>query len=188
MDRVTGMANSLNSHSLARPLFQDGTPEVTLVWKCQLSATDASRWVLCKGRIDWLCNTAECGGILVDLKTTADISRFHEKWAEYGYHRQAAMYVDGYKALTGLDTDPDYWIVAVEKEPPFSVMAAVVSPIAIEAGRAEYRYLVSRVYEAMQNHRFPGPVSPPSWVLPAWYRPLDFQRFYDPGTWSWAKN
>jgi PDDEXK-like domain of unknown function (DUF3799) len=56
---------------------------------------------------------------LVDVKTTAkDLQLFEFECKKYGYHIQAAHYLDGWERITGVRKEI-YYLIAVTKEPPF---------------------------------------------------------------------
>lgn len=79
---------------------------------------------------------------IFDLKTTENASpnAFKRSFFDYGYHRQAAIYLDGSKA-NGIKADK-FWVVAVEKKAPFGIACFEVSNEVIEYGRSEYKQLI----------------------------------------------
>lgn len=161
LQTMIGIASALTQHDLAREwLCGLGPVEVALVWD------DPDSGVRCKGRVDkWL------GGmqrpLLVDLKTTRDASQFEMAVARYAYHRQAAFYSDGLRVLTRA-TSVQFGVVAVEKELPFGVRAALMSEDALAIGREEYKSLLVRLAECRRTDVWPGYESPEHWTLPAW--------------------
>lgn len=89
-------------------------------------------------------------GIIADLKTSSKPVSAHE-WqrtiANWGYHRQAAWYVDGI-ARVWPEWECRRWLhVAVETRPPHLCAAYELAPPAIELGRDEYREAVGRLHE-----------------------------------------
>lgn len=162
LEQMLGMVQSLVMHDTARAwLCGGGDTEVSVVWDDQASG------VRCKARIDKLC-LGTGAHLAVDLKTTRDASDFEREVARYAYHRQAAFYADGIRACVG-GGDVRFGIVAVEKEPPYGVRAALVSQDAMEVGRAEYQRLLSRLAECRRKDVWPGYADPPEWTLPGWY-------------------
>lgn len=102
--------------------------------------------IRCKARPD--CHTPElAGGTLWDIKTTTDASpnAFEKTIFTMGYHRQAAFYLAGARAL-GLPAE-HFVFVAVEKELPFAVATYRLTEGAIDAGMAELKRLASRYVE-----------------------------------------
>ncbi len=166
LDRMIGMASALTSNDLAREwLNGPGRTEVSLVWQ------DPDTGILCKGRIDKVRKTkALC--LIADLKTSRDALEFERSIAKYGYHRQAAFYIDGFAALSQLDpSDVQYGVVVVEKESPYGVRSALMSQNAISIGRAEYKQLLIELAECRRTDLWPGYRAPEFWDLPAWYAP-----------------
>lgn len=76
-------------------------------------------------------------GLIVDLKTTCDIDP--ESWsrtmANYGYHRQAALYLDG--CWQSHKADGPFVHIAVSKTPPHECAVYEVAPESLEIGRGE---------------------------------------------------
>jgi hypothetical protein len=127
-DDTLRMRDAVMAHPKARRLLSGvGDAELSVVW------TDAGNGVLCKARLDrW--SPAIAGGAIVDIKTCRDASPrvFERSIYEYGYHRQAAMYLAGANA-NGLSAE-HFVVVAVEKEPPFAVAVYRITEGAIDAG------------------------------------------------------
>lgn len=160
-DLILGMSRALDAHSLASEwLGADGPAECSLIWQ------DPGTGLMCKARIDKL---AEPRGMAVDLKTTRDAQEFERAIVNFGYGRQAAMYADGLRVLTGRPWR--FGIIAAEKESPFGVRAAPMSDDVITAGRIEYRAALEQIAQSRQSKRWPGYESPTEWGLPAWAAP-----------------
>lgn len=115
-----------------------GVRESALLW------TDADTGVKCKGRVDLFAP----GLVLADLKTTANAGpeAFSDSIYRYGYHRQLAMYRDGYKAITGEDLEPA--IIAVENDAPYCCAVYRLDDQAMELGRREYKWVLSQLVAA----------------------------------------
>lgn len=81
--------------------------------------TDSETGVMLRTRPDWL--TWKNGKLtIVDYKTTTDATPegFTKSAASFGYHQQAAWYLDQLKAVYGVD-DAEFVFIAQEKEPPY---------------------------------------------------------------------
>lgn len=129
MQRISGIAEAIQGNFTARALIESvEDAEICGFW------TDRTTGVKCKMRIDARLNRV---GALLDLKTTSDASRreFERSIFRFGYHRQAAMYLDGNAAL-GCKYD-DYTFIAVESEAPFALAVYRLSDEVIELGRKE---------------------------------------------------
>ena len=153
-DAMKSMVDALNWHQTAIDCL--GPPahyELSIVWDDPLTG------LRCKARID-----AKKPNRLADLKTTQDATKFSKAIGNYGYHRQAAFYADGWEVLTG-ERLP-FWIVAIEKTEPYGVRAAPMSWDAMDAGRTEYKRLLERVAECRAKDEWPCYDDPESWELP----------------------
>lgn len=126
VDLVAAMVESLTGNELALSYLTGGETELTIVWECE--------GVLFKGRIDH-----KQDGIITDLKSTrnANPAAFKSAIFNYMYHHQAAMYLDGIKALA--DEDCSFVFVAGEKTEPFGVSIHELGEDVIQLGREEYR-------------------------------------------------
>jgi len=115
-------------------------------------------------------------GILVDFKTTVDASpkAFAKSVLRYRYHVQAGFYLlgTGPGSVVGGDI-PDaraFYIVAVEKTPPFGVAVYHMSQEYIDIGRrealndlAQYESCVTDNYWPSYNHQI-CTLTPPAWM------------------------
>jgi hypothetical protein len=185
LQNLAGMMHALDEHPKAKVWFGTGYPEVTVVWESQFPSGDTIR---CKARIDWLHTSPTTGIIdippgkastkvirwlmqnvemIVDLKTTMDVSEFYlDKW---DYHLQAPYYVDGIAAF--IKREAPFGFVAVEKARPFAVRAAPVKQSVLETGRMEYAHLLERVQIATKRRKWPGPPDPvDGWDVSPWFR------------------
>lgn len=144
------VADSVRKHPLAAKLLTpvSGLPERTLVWR------DEETGVWCRAMLDWL---PTAGRIAVDVKTCASASpdKISRAVHDYGYHIQAAHYLDGMRAL-GLHDNPAMAFVFVEKNPPHLVNVAQLNHLALEAG-AHYARQARLIYaECKAKGEWPG--------------------------------
>jgi hypothetical protein len=161
---VQGVARSVRAHPAAGDLLGPGNAEVTVCWR------DSSTGEDCKGRLDYLTES----GFIVDLKTCEDAREpaFERAVATFGYHRQAAWYLDGVNANGPLAQA--YMIVAVEKKPPFACAFYYFNDEALIAGRNANAMLLQRFSECRQKNFWPGYQEIVKSIgLPAWYQDLD---------------
>ena len=140
---ATAIGSAVNKDPVAAPLLRKGEAEVTVIADLE--------GVRCKGRLDWICDAG-----IVDLKTTIDPApeKFGKNCAAYGYHRQAAFYVDLYHAATG--ERKDFYIVAAEKTPPYDVVTYKAPHHIIRAGRDAYRELLAKYKHYRDSGEWPG--------------------------------
>lgn len=160
MDRLRGVLTALSRHGRAAEYLARGRAEISLVW------IDGSTGLLCKGRPDWWDEQARA---IVDLKTTADASKFEIQMAKLAYHRQGAFYADGIRTLT--KKPHMVRIVVVESDKPFGVRAAPLSEDALLAGHEEYVRLLVQIAECRRRGEWPGYEDPDEWNLPEWALP-----------------
>jgi hypothetical protein len=146
--------------AVAGKLLSDMDNEVTVQWTHKNGLKG-------KGRIDHLSR----GYGIIDLKSCRDASPlgFGRSAASLGYVGQAAYYVDGYEAMTGVRLP--YTIVAVESRPPFAAVPYTVTEDHLELGRSIYLPLLDRVKECQERGEWPaygaGVLSLPKWAEPA---------------------
>ena len=71
--------------------------------------------------------------IIVDLKTTQDSSYngFASSVRKFKYYKQAAFYMDAVRA-------DEFYIVAIEKSPPFSINIIQIGDDLLDKGRELY--------------------------------------------------
>ncbi len=152
-DQVLAMAAKLAAHPIAGHLFNpaSGVAEQTLVWN------DREIGVWRRALLDWLPGPSGRRLIVPDYKTSR--SAEPEKWAksavDYGYHQQAAWYLDGVRAL-GLDDDPAFVFVVQEKSPPYLVTLIELDVTALKIGRHLNRRALDLYAECTASGRWPG--------------------------------
>ncbi|MCD8351344.1 MAG: PD-(D/E)XK nuclease-like domain-containing protein [Planctomycetaceae bacterium] len=105
-DTLQRMNDAINRHREAAGLLSDGWAELCAC----ASLTD----IPCQARFDWLRHD----GTVVDLKTTADITRFESDARRFGYLHQFAFYRQVAEAA---GTAVEMVAVVVEKRPPHRV-------------------------------------------------------------------
>lgn len=166
-DQAQAMAVAVLQHPIAGRLFDParGRAEQTLVWR------DAEFGVWRRAMVDHLPHPdAAVRPILADLKTTqrADLRALGKTIAQYGYHQQAAWYLDGYQALHA-GSDPAFLFVFVEKDPPHLVRVVELDQPALLAGAELNRRALATYAECVATGHWPG--HPPEIdlvSLPAW--------------------
>jgi len=129
-----------------KSILSAGNPEKSVYWQ------DDDTNVLLKNRPDYITDN-----YLVDLKTTAcaNPDKFKHSVKKYGYHRQAAMALDGVSKVTGKEYK-HFIIVAVEKEAPYCASAFVLDKETIEEGRIEYKQYAGLYKECLESQCWPS--------------------------------
>lgn len=155
---IKAMHAAVQENAIASDWLQGpGRCEVCVVWD------DAETGIRCKGRFDKMRQSEL---LVIDYKTTQDAGGFERQMHRFGYHRQAAMYLDGIAAVLG-----ERWkfgIVCQEKAVPYCCRAALVAESTIEQGRLEYLADLQRVAECRRTNEWPGYPNPDEWNLPDW--------------------
>lgn len=136
------MHNRLKSNPMANDTFmfddESTQTEMVNIWEAY--------GLYCKGKAD-VVNYDK--GVMVDLKTTSNASprEFERSVYKYGYHRQAAYYLDGF----GLEK---FTIVAIEKKFPYNMGVYTLSDGTIQKGREEIRELMKEYYSSFIAEEF----------------------------------
>lgn len=160
-ERFCTMLRSIDHEPAARRVFADAVDrEASIVW------TDRETRVVCRCRLDVL--TEWC---VADLKTTASVNpkQFSAAAYRFGYHRQAAWYLDGYRALYG-DSMP-FVFVAVEKKPPFTCAVFELDAEFIRQGQDENRAALRKFADCQRRDSWEPEtrglvvsLAPPAWA------------------------
>jgi PDDEXK-like domain of unknown function (DUF3799) len=157
-DTLCRIRDAVHQHPDAIALLTGGKAERSVY------AQDPITGVLVRSRPDY------DSGWLADLKSTTDCSEdaFKGSAFKYGYHQQAAFYLDTYEWATG--QRPDYFhFIAVEKVPPFAVKVYTASPSFISRGRDAYRRALDIYADCVATDRWPAyPAGVTSLDLPVW--------------------
>ena len=162
------MTNELKTSETAE-IFKDlitnaEHKEASIFW------TDPTTDILLKGRLDVIVNK----NVIVDLKTATCASKefFHRKIHDFGYHRQAAMYIDGLSKISKIDANEIAFIFAVvEKKPPYLHSYFQIDDNAINEGRKEYKNHLMKYKSCLAKDEWPGystkiePISIPYWAF-----------------------
>lgn len=111
LEILKAMNLAVLQHSCAANFLHFGWPE--LVMRGLLHG------VHCQSRMDWLTHDETGAHVIVDLKTTDDISWFNRDAQRYGYLNQFAFYRDIFESVTGKPVS--FAVIAVEKKMPFRV-------------------------------------------------------------------
>lgn len=144
-------------------LLAEGFGESSAFW------IDPATGELCKCRPDWVSPAGD-GVVLVDGKTCQDASPegFGRAIWNFDYWLQAAWYIDGFEAATGLRVH-GFVFAAVESAWPHAAAAYMLGDDVIDKARAENRRLLNLYAECKRTGTWPGYQSGIQIVnLPAW--------------------
>ncbi len=152
-DHVVAMAAALRGHPMAAALFAPGSgvPEQSLFW------VDEPTGVWRRARVDWLPHPREGRLIVPDYKTcqSALPRKLARSVHEYGYHQQAAWYLDGIRAL-GVADDAAFVFVCQEKTPPYLVTVVELDSEALAAGARLNRRALETYAACTRTGIWPG--------------------------------
>jgi exodeoxyribonuclease VIII len=164
LQTIQMMSDKLSQDSLCKDLLKIGKPEQIIAWN------NPEYDVNCKGMLDIHCNIND---IIVDLKTTQDcnLKPFTRSIKKYMYHKQAAFYTDAVRALS-------YYIVAIEKNPPFSLNVFEISGDVLDQGRHLYNQELYLYKRCLDEGNWPGP-SMAIWKDVLDREPIDINNFED---------
>ena len=148
VEGVKEMTEQIYQHPAARELLHGALKEVSI--RFELDGFP------CKARLDGYHADGKLAGVVMDLKTTRDASpeAFKRTMFSYGYHRQAAWYLQGLRTL-GLPAT-SFYIVAVETTAPYAVAVYRVSDKALEVGLKEVNQLFSVYKECKLTNEWHG--------------------------------
>lgn len=154
-EQVHAMADALRAHPSASALFAPGTgfPEQSLFWR------DRPSGVKRRARLDWL--PAFNDGrrmVLPDYKSckSAEPEAFNRAMDNYGYHQQAAWYLDAVRALGLAGDDAVFVFVAQEKTPPYLVTVIQPDAMAMRIARDRNRQAIQTYADCVASGRWPG--------------------------------
>jgi len=149
-EQVLAMAAALRGHPIASALFdpgRGGRAEKSLFWEAD------GIWK--RARLDWLPLISD-RPIVADYKTarSADPGSFAKAVANFGYHVQAAHYLEGLQVLTGAH---GAFVFAVqEKEPPYLVTVCELDATALRIGKEQGRRAAEIYRDCKEAGVWPG--------------------------------
>jgi hypothetical protein len=149
---VERMAAQIRAHPIATQLLNAGVgrAEQALVW------LDGDVWR--RALVDWLPDPPKSGRLIVsDYKTSpsADPRAFSKSVANFGYHQQAAWYLDGIHALCGV-TDAAFVFIVQEKFAPYLVTVCELDPYALTIGQQRNRWAIDVYRRCRETGVWPG--------------------------------
>lgn len=147
-DTIRYMGDSIHKHPIAAKLLAACKAEVSMKW------IDAETGLHCKSRVDGIVEPMD---VLIDVKTTQNASpeEFAKSAFNFRYHVQAALYSDGYEAVTGRPAKR-FRLIAVEKEPPYAVMTHDFGQAELDLGRESYKANMRTLAECLERDEWPA--------------------------------
>lgn len=167
MRQVEAMAAAVRAHPLAGALFATGTgiPEQSVFWVDERTG----QW--CRAMLDWFPVYDFERPVAVDVKTTDNASpeSIRKSVANYGYHQQAAWYLDACESAG--HEDAAFLFCFVAKSPPYLVSVVQLDDEALAEGRALNRQALDIWRDCREADVWPGytddieTISLPRWAL-----------------------
>lgn len=141
---IKSMAEAVKQHSIWNKIkVEKGNAENSLYWDDGVYKTRL------RSRPDFFNDN-----VIIDLKTTDSIASFSKSVYNFGYHRQAAMQIDGLKKLDGNERHFAFFVV--EKKAPYLTACFTLDENSIEIGRKEYFEGAATYSECMRCNVWPG--------------------------------
>lgn len=151
---VTRMTEALRSDPRTAALLErDGAEELPLRWE------DPATGLPCKVMLDKYFETRDGAAVRVlDLKSSNDPSEagFAKAAANYGYHRQDAMYRDAAQRFAG-GRPVRFVFLVVRNEPPFECAVYDLDDDAVAAGRRQIRGALDRLAKHLESGDWRAP-------------------------------
>lgn len=166
---VQDMAAALRADPIASALLDpaNGDPEQSLFWR------DDHTGIWRRARLDWLARRVEGRRLIIaDYKTTTSVdpAALSRVMHTYGYHQQAAWYVDAVVAL-GLpgDLEPAFVLIFQAKTPPYLITIVQPDPPALRIGRERNAVALDIYRRCVESGVWPGHADGViSLALPIW--------------------
>lgn len=163
---VDAMAAAVKAHDVAPHLFTGGAAEVSAFW------VDEDTGVKCKARFDYLPEKQPDRRLIVpDLKSavSADPGEFSRAAARFGYVMQQVHYSSALRHL-GIDEDPAFLFVVVEKDPPYLVnVGQFAHEDDIKATAVALDKALRLYADCLATDTWPGWPGVTSLTLPTWH-------------------
>lgn len=132
------MIEALRKNSAAFKLIGNGCPEMPIMWGNGLKR---------KAKLDYSRE-----GLILDYKTAtdADINSFERSVIKYGYHRQAAWYMEGVEATTG-ERPRGFVNIVQDKDTPGAVGIYSMPEDFIQQGHRENQWAARQIERRLEN-------------------------------------
>ncbi len=145
MIHINNMVSRIHEHPIWN-FIKDGKVENSIYWNSGIYNTRL------KSRPDVYTDQ-----LIVDIKTTNHIPKFKNSIYEYGYHRQAAMQIDGLRHFNkaGDFSERFFAFLVIEKKPPYLIGAFTLDEESIEQGRREYKDAAAIYSECLKYNHWP---------------------------------
>ena len=142
IEDVYGMAKAMKEHKLWNHI-KDGKVEQSIYWQGGMGSTRL------RTRPDVFTDE-----IIVDIKSCRSINEFKRSIYGRGYHRQAAMQIDGLKSIDGRNRHFAFFVV--ESTAPYLTACFTLDEDSLRQGRQEYMLGADIYWECTKLNNWPG--------------------------------
>lgn len=140
---VKEMSKAIHNHpEAAAALALEGVFEGAIRWR------DEASGLFCKAKLDKVTTS----GLVIDLKSTADVANFPYSAYRFDYHRQGAHYLAG--AWAALNQDGPFLFVCVQSSSPYEVRTMVFGDEELALGRRQNARLLAELAECYRLDRW----------------------------------
>lgn len=148
LDKARNVAKYAMENPGISSIFTGGKTEQTLIWK------DDETDVMCRCRFD-LFNHKELFGMDYKTSRNAHPREFSRAVGDYGYYIQAAMYMEGYKAVFGKSLKK-FWFIVQEIEQPEMIAPIELDNVALEWGKILFDAAKRKYAMCKDTDHWPG--------------------------------
>lgn len=149
MTAIEEMFGAIAIHPFAGPLLQVGRSEMSVFW------TDEDTGLPCKCRPDRIPDGEH--GVILDLKSvrSADLHAFTSACMNFGYGREAGMYIEGMNAVSSSKVDA-FIFICVEKDAPYRTEVYTLEDLFIDYGKKEFHRLIQIEAKCRKDGYYPN--------------------------------
>ena len=132
----------------------------------------------CERKVEWVDREtgqpcigymdAEIGGVVIDLKTTAEMgeNKLHRKCQD-SYFMQGAVYAEALKVIDKVER-PLVLFVFLRSKPPYSIYTVTMTEKAMELGLKAFRKAIRKYRECAEKKSFKNSRKPVQWEYKKW--------------------
>jgi hypothetical protein len=147
---VEAIREQLPALEVSPPLFADGLPEQSLIWREQD--------ITCRTRVDWLHDDFSAIDDLKTVPSRGGTANPHD-WTRRTFWRigaeiEARFHSRGVKVLTG--TMPRFRFLVAEATPPYGLSVVDLAPSVVEFADREIDTAIGRWRECVASGEWPG--------------------------------
>jgi len=146
-----------NHHHVKEMMEGDAKTQVSVMSEF----AGSSDTIRVKGLIDLVPDVElDWGNHLIDLKTIGkmdSLRQIENQIYDFGYHMQAAIYLDLFNAHSGLEPRDSFTFIFSLSAPPYEVAIVELETEAIEAGRTKYIEAIQLWNKCATSGNYPSP-------------------------------